>query len=138
MCVNSFIEFASDAPIEFKTNYVATHRSYKISSQISSYSLKTGYLLGSAISGLQQALSKLYFNQSLDNALSTSIPIIMVLVGFVYGITFMIASTQKTNVTNLVEKYPHYFKMVPDIEEGVDEVIVNNKMNVDALKFRFI
>jgi len=133
MCINSFIDFAPDAPIEFKKSYLVTHHAYKVSSQISSYSLKIGYLLGSAISGLQQSLSKLYFNQELDQALSTAIPIVMVIVGFVYGITFMIASSQKKIIDRLLEKYSLYFKIIPDNDgEGM---VDPSAQTVAALKF---
>jgi hypothetical protein len=127
MCNSDFIDFAQEASPEFKSSFTVANRYHTISSRLSGYFLKITAILGLGVSSLQQILKVFYLDPQLDSALSMSIPILMLVGGTLAGIFGVIEKSQHAIVKHLIEKYPHYFAVKPDLDLELQEEISSTR-----------
>ncbi len=120
MCIATFIDFSSEAPLSFRESYEAAHRNYVLSARISGYSFKIGTILAGVIGTLQQSLVRLS-NPVLDDSLSVSIPVIIGISLVISGVSHLFEISQWKNVENLQAQYPHYFEVIPTVGDEVPE-----------------
>ena len=149
---NSFyVDYSQDAPLEFKQIFTQQYKWYVITAKITSCVIPIGFLLAGACGALQKILEKTYPEETLQAVFSTSVPVIVTILGIISGISKLIKNSQEKSVDNLL-KYVNFFNRKPDTNQETMQGATEHDVlflqitplpqikldqYVDALKFQY-